>query len=65
MVSNSLESCCQYKRQSVELVQQAAELGEVQAMRDLACIYEHGMGIDVDVEKADFWNDKADAIEAE
>ena len=50
---------------SVELVQQAAELGEVQAMRDLACIYEHGMGIDVDVEKADFWNDKADAIEAE
>ncbi len=50
---------------SVELVQQAAELGEVQAMRDLACIYEHGMGIEVDVEKADFWNDKADAIEAE
>ena len=50
---------------SVELVQQAAELGEVQAMRDLACIYEHGMGIDVDVEKADFWNDKADATEAE
>ena len=50
---------------SVELVQQAAELGEVQAMRDLACIYEHGMGIDVDLEKADFWNDKADATEAE
>ncbi len=50
---------------SVELVQQAAELGEVQAMRDLACIYEHGMGIDVDIEKADFWNNQADAAEAE
>ena len=50
---------------SVELVKQAAELGEVQAMRDLACIYELGMGIDVDAEKADFWNDKAETAEAE
>jgi len=48
---------------SVELVKQAAELGEVQAMRDLACIYEHGLGVDVDEEKADYWHDKAQSAE--
>lgn len=48
---------------SVELVKQAAELGEVQAMRDLACIYEHGLGVDVDDEKADYWQDKAQSAE--
>jgi len=48
---------------SVELVEQAAKLGEVQAMRDLVCIYEHGMGVDVDEEKADFWAEKAKSAE--
>ncbi|MGE8559007.1 MAG: tetratricopeptide repeat protein [Acinetobacter sp.] len=48
---------------SVALVKQAAEWGEVQAMRDLACIYEHGLGIDVDDEKADYWHDKAQSAE--
>ena len=48
---------------SVALVQQAAELGEVQAMRDLVCIYEHGMGVNVDEEKADFWAEKAKSAE--
>lgn len=47
---------------SIELVQQAAELGDAQAMRDLACIYEHGLGIDVDEEKADFWHAKAEKL---
>lgn len=50
---------------SVALVKQAAEWGEAQAMRDLACIYEHGMGVDVDTEKADFWNTKAEAADKE
>lgn len=44
---------------SVEMVIQAAELGEVQAMRDLVCIYEHGLGVDIDEAKADFWAEKA------
>ncbi|OTG66630.1 tetratricopeptide repeat protein [Acinetobacter silvestris] len=44
---------------SIELVQQAAELGDVQAMRDLACIYEHGLGLPVDEAKAELWNNKA------
>ena len=45
---------------SVELVKQAAELGEVQAMRDLSCIYEHGLGVDINEELADFWMEKAE-----
>ena len=48
---------------SVSLVKQAAEWGEVQAMRDLAFIYENGLGIEVDEEKADFWTEKAQAAE--
>ncbi|OTG93753.1 tetratricopeptide repeat protein [Acinetobacter sp. ANC 3832] len=48
---------------SIAMVQQAAELGEVQAMRDLACIYEHGLGIDVDEAKADEWSEKAKSAE--
>ncbi len=48
---------------SIELVEQAAKLGEVQAMRDLAFIYANGLGIDADEEKADFWNEKANTAE--
>ncbi|WP_180120671.1 tetratricopeptide repeat protein [Acinetobacter sp. YH12086] len=48
---------------SIELVEQSAKLGEVQAMRDLAFIYANGLGIDADEEKADFWNEKADVAE--
>ena len=48
---------------SVSLVKQAAEWGEVQAMRDLAFIYENGLGIEIDEEKADFWTEKAQAAE--
>ena len=48
---------------SVALVQQAAELGEVQAMRDLAFIYANGLGIDANEEKADYWTEKAEAAE--
>jgi len=48
---------------SIELVEQAAKLGEVQAMRDLAFIYANALGIDADEEKADFWNAKAEAAE--
>lgn len=48
--------------QSIELLQQAAELGETQAMRDLACVYEHGLGIDIDLSKAEEWNTKANAV---
>ncbi|MFH7767449.1 tetratricopeptide repeat protein [Acinetobacter sp. BSP-28] len=48
---------------SVSLVKQAAEWGEVQAMRDLACIYEHGLGVDINEEQADYWSDKAQAAE--
>lgn len=44
---------------SIKLVKQAAEWGDVQAMRDLACIYEHGLGVDIDEEKADFWHEKS------
>ncbi|MGN0937453.1 MULTISPECIES: tetratricopeptide repeat protein [unclassified Acinetobacter] len=48
---------------SIELVEQSAKLGEVQAMRDLAFIYANGLGIDADEEKADFWNEKANMAE--
>lgn len=48
---------------SVEMVIQSAELGEVQAMRDLVCIYENGLGVDIDEEKADFWAEKAKTAE--
>ncbi|WP_349927106.1 tetratricopeptide repeat protein [Acinetobacter sp. A1-4-2] len=48
---------------SVSLVKQAAEWGEVQAMRDLAFIYENGLGIEIDEEKADYWTEKAQATE--
>lgn len=50
---------------SVRMVIQAAELGEAQAMRDLVAIYEHGLGVDIDEEKADFWAEKANAAEQE
>ena len=48
---------------SVELVEQSAKLGEVQAMRDLAFIYANGLGIDADEDKADYWTEKANAVE--
>ena len=48
---------------SVSLVKQAAELGDVQAMRDLACIYEHGLGVEIDEAKADEWIEKAQQLE--
>ncbi|QXW26875.1 sel1 repeat family protein [Acinetobacter johnsonii] len=48
---------------SIELVEQSAKLGEVQAMRDLAFIYANGLGIDANEEKADFWTEKANAAE--
>ena len=48
---------------SISLVKQAAEWGEYQAMRDLAFIYENGLGTDVDEEKAVLWTTKADALE--
>lgn len=44
---------------SIKLIKQAAEWGDAQAMRDLACIYEHGLGVDIDEEKADFWHKKS------
>ena len=49
---------------SVKLVEQAAELGELQAMRDLAFIYANGLGVDADEAQADAWTAKADALEA-
>ena len=48
---------------SVALVKQAAEWGEAQAMRDLACIYEHGIGVDANEEQADYWTNKAESLE--
>ncbi len=48
---------------SVELVEQSAKLGEVQAMRDLAFIYANGLGIDADEDKADYWTEKANIAE--
>ena len=48
---------------SVSLVKQAAEWGEVQAMRDLAFIYENGLGIEIDEEHADYWTENAQAAE--
>ena len=50
---------------SIVLVQQAAELGEAQAMRDLAFIYENALGVDTDEAKAKYWHDKTDAAEQE
>ena len=47
---------------SVKLVKQAAELGEVQAMRDLAFIYANGLGVDANEEQADYWTEKAEAL---
>ena len=47
---------------SVKLVKQAAELGDVQAMRDLAFIYANGLGVDVNEEQADYWTEKAEAL---
>ena len=32
-------------------------------MRDLVAIYEHGLGVDVDDDKADYWAEKAQAAE--
>ena len=48
---------------SIKLVIQAAEWGDVQAMRDLAFIYANGLGTDIDEEKADFWTNKAESAE--
>lgn len=48
---------------SVALVKQAAELGEYQAMRDLAFIYENALGAEADEEKAAYWTEKADQLE--
>jgi uncharacterized protein len=50
---------------SVALVKQAAELGDVQAMRDLAFIYENGLGVEIDDAKADYWHDKVQALGGE
>ena len=49
---------------SIALVKQAAEWGEVQAMRDLAFIYANGLGVDGKEEQAECWTQKADAAEA-
>lgn len=48
---------------SIEMLEQAAKLGEIQAMRDLVAIYEHGLGVDIDEEKADFWAGKLQSTE--
>jgi uncharacterized protein len=48
---------------SVELLEQSAKLGEIQAMRDLVCVYEHGLGVEIDDKKADFWADKVKTTE--
>ena len=48
---------------SIELVEQSAKLGEIQAMRDLAFIYANGLGIDADEDKADYWTEKANTLE--
>lgn len=45
---------------SVEMLEQAAKLGEVQAMRDLVAIYEHGLGVNINEEKADYWAEQAE-----
>ena len=45
-------------RKSIALVKQAAEWGEVQAMRDLAFIYANGLGVVVDDIQADYWTQK-------
>jgi len=50
---------------SISLVKQAAEWGEVQAMRDLAFIYGNGLGVVADDIQADYWTQKADEIEQE
>ena len=48
---------------SVALVKQSAEWGNTQAMRDLVCIYEHGLGVDIDEAQADYWSEKANLAE--
>lgn len=48
---------------SIKLVTQAAELGEVQAMRDLAFIYENALGTDANEEKANYWHEKEESAE--
>lgn len=48
---------------SIEMLEQAAKLGEVQAMRDLVAVYEHGLGVDIDEDKADYWAEKANTAE--
>lgn len=45
---------------SVTLVEQAAKLGEEQAMRDLSAIYAHGLGVAIDEEKATYWAEQAE-----
>ena len=50
---------------SIALVKQAAEWGEVQAMRDLAFIYANGLGVVADDIQADYWTQKADEAEQE
>ena len=49
--------------QSIQLLEKAAQLGEIQAMRDLVAIYEHGLGVEIDDAKADYWVEKAQAAE--
>lgn len=46
-------------KKSVQLVEKSAHLGDVQAMRDLACIYEYGLGVDINEEQAQFWHNQA------
>lgn len=46
---------------SIKLVKQAAQWGDVQAMRDLAFIYANGLGVEIDEQQADFWNEKAES----
>lgn len=46
-------------------MKQAAEWGEVQAMRDLAFIYANGLGVVADDIQADNWTKKADEAEQE
>ena len=49
--------------QSIQLLEKAAQLGEIQAMRDLVAIYEHGLGVEIDDAKADYWVEKAQSAE--
>lgn len=42
-----------------EILRPAAEAGHTGAMAQLAYLYEHGMGVKKDVERASFWSDRA------